>query len=37
MRRRELSVRQALKRHSWANGLMETRQPGPANRETTTR
>lgn len=31
MRRRGLSVRQALKRHSWANGLMETRQPGPAN------
>jgi len=31
MRRRGLSVRQALKRHSWANGLMETRQAGPAN------
>jgi AcrR family transcriptional regulator len=31
MRRRGLSVRDALKRHSWAIGLMETRRPGPAN------
>jgi AcrR family transcriptional regulator len=31
MRRRAVSVRAALKRHSWAIGLMETRNPGPAN------
>jgi AcrR family transcriptional regulator len=31
MRRRGLSVRAALKRHAWAIGLMEIRQPGPAN------
>jgi AcrR family transcriptional regulator len=31
MRRRGLSVRETLKRHSWAIGLMEVRQPGPAN------
>jgi AcrR family transcriptional regulator len=31
MRRRAISARQALKRHSWAIGLMETRTPGPAN------
>ena len=31
MRRRALSVREALKRHSWAIGLMETQTPGPAN------
>jgi hypothetical protein len=31
LRRRGLSARDALKRHSWAIGLMESRQPGPAN------
>src|SRR6266540_2339384 len=31
MRRRAISAREALKRHSWAIGLMETRHPGPAN------
>ncbi|MGA9856917.1 MAG: TetR/AcrR family transcriptional regulator C-terminal domain-containing protein [Solirubrobacteraceae bacterium] len=31
MRGRAISARQALKRHSWAIGLMETRSPGPAN------
>ena len=31
MRRRAISAREALKRHGWAIGLMETRQPGPAN------
>jgi AcrR family transcriptional regulator len=31
MRRRALSARAALKRHGWAIGLMESRQPGPAN------
>jgi AcrR family transcriptional regulator len=31
MRRRAISAREALKRHSWAIGLMETRSPGPAN------
>src|ERR1700684_2685680 len=31
MRRRAISTREALKRHSWAIGLMETRHPGPAN------
>jgi AcrR family transcriptional regulator len=31
MRRRAISTRDALKRHSWAIGLMETRNPGPAN------
>ncbi|MGO9488889.1 MAG: TetR family transcriptional regulator, partial [Solirubrobacteraceae bacterium] len=31
MRRRALSTRQALKRHSWAIGMMESRHPGPAN------
>jgi AcrR family transcriptional regulator len=31
MRRRAVSVREALKRHSWAIGLMESRTPGPAN------
>jgi AcrR family transcriptional regulator len=31
MRRRAISVRAALRRHSWAIGLMETRNPGPAN------
>ena len=31
MRRRALSAREALRRHSWAIGLMETRNPGPAN------
>jgi AcrR family transcriptional regulator len=31
MRRRAISARQALKRHSWAIGLMETQNPGPAN------
>jgi AcrR family transcriptional regulator len=33
MRRRAISVREALKRHGWAIGLMETRSPGPANLE----
>lgn len=31
MRRRALSARETLKRHSWAIGLMESRHPGPAN------
>jgi AcrR family transcriptional regulator len=31
MRRRAISTRQALKRHSWALGMMESRSPGPAN------
>jgi len=31
LRRRALSVREALKRHTWAIGLMEVRHPGPAN------
>jgi AcrR family transcriptional regulator len=31
MRRRAISTREALRRHSWAIGLMETRNPGPAN------
>jgi AcrR family transcriptional regulator len=31
MRRRALSAREALRRHPWAIGLMETRHPGPAN------
>ncbi|HXD54794.1 MAG TPA: TetR/AcrR family transcriptional regulator C-terminal domain-containing protein [Solirubrobacteraceae bacterium] len=31
MRRRALSTREVLKRHSWAIGLMESRHPGPAN------
>src|ERR1700733_16102608 len=31
MRRRAISARDALKRHSWPIGLMETRSPGPAN------
>ena len=31
MRRRAMSTRDALKRHSWAIGLMETRNPGPEN------
>ena len=31
MRRRAISTRQALKRHSWAIGMMESRHPGPAN------
>ena len=31
LRRRAISAREALKRHSWAIGLMETRKPGPAN------
>src|SRR4249920_3661594 len=31
MRRRAISAREALKRHGWAIGLMETRKPGPAN------
>jgi len=30
MRRRATSTREALKRHSWAIGMMESRQPGPA-------
>jgi AcrR family transcriptional regulator len=31
LRHRAMSAREALKRHSWAIGLMESRQPGPAN------
>jgi AcrR family transcriptional regulator len=31
MRRRALSTREALKSHPWAIGMMESRQPGPAN------
>jgi AcrR family transcriptional regulator len=31
MRRRASSTREALKRHSWAIGMMESRKPGPAN------
>ncbi len=31
MRRRAISVREALGRHPWAVGLMENRNPGPAN------
>jgi AcrR family transcriptional regulator len=31
MRGRASSTREALKRHSWAIGMMESRQPGPAN------
>ncbi len=30
MRRRATSTREALKRHSWAIGMMESRHPGPA-------
>ena len=31
MRRRAISTRETLKRHTWAIGLMESRHPGPAN------
>jgi AcrR family transcriptional regulator len=31
MRQRAISTRAALKRHGWAIGMMESRQPGPAN------
>ena len=31
MRSRANSTREALRRHSWAIGMMESRQPGPAN------
>jgi AcrR family transcriptional regulator len=31
LRSRAISAREALKRHSWAIGLMESRHPGPAN------
>jgi AcrR family transcriptional regulator len=31
MRRRASSTREALKRHTWAIGMMESRHPGPAN------
>jgi AcrR family transcriptional regulator len=31
LRCRAISAREALKRHSWAIGLMESRHPGPAN------
>ncbi len=31
MRRRAISARETLRRHSWAIGLMESRHPGPAN------
>ena len=33
MRRRAISTREALKRHPWAIGTMESRHPGPANLE----
>ena len=31
MRHRAISTREAMKRHSWATGMMESRRPGPAN------
>jgi hypothetical protein len=31
MRSRAISTREALRRHSWAIGMMESRHPGPAN------
>jgi AcrR family transcriptional regulator len=31
MRRRAMSTREALGRHTWATGMMESRSPGPAN------
>ncbi len=31
MRRRAISTREVLRRHSWAIGMMESRHPGPAN------
>jgi AcrR family transcriptional regulator len=31
MRRRAISTRDALRRHGWAIGMMESRHPGPAN------
>src|SRR5437763_4833618 len=31
LRRRAISAREALQRHRWAIGLMESRHPGPAN------
>jgi len=31
MRRRAMSTREVLKRHTWAIGMMESRHPGPAN------
>jgi AcrR family transcriptional regulator len=31
MRQRAISTREALQRHSWAIGMMESRKPGPAN------
>jgi len=31
MRRRAISTREALQRHRWAIGMMESRHPGPAN------
>lgn len=31
MRRRAISTREALERHGWALGMMESRHPGPAN------
>lgn len=31
MRRRAISTREALGRHGWAIGMMESRRPGPAN------
>ena len=31
MRRRAVSTREALQRHGWAIGMMESRHPGPAN------
>src|ERR1019366_8852086 len=31
MQRRAISTREALQRHSWAIGMMESRHPGPAN------
>src|ERR1700733_15433105 len=31
LRHRAITAREALKRHGWAIGLMESRHPGPAN------
>ena len=37
MRRRAISTREALQRHGWAIGMMESRHPGRRTFETTTR
>ncbi len=37
MRRRAFSTREALKRHSWAIGMIKSRNPGRRTCETTTR